>query len=106
VVNRHTFTGIGLSVPTAFGVVATSWPFARISIGEEGVELMSTFPLRSEWFSPLDMITSVKADGRRISFGRTDGSTAFFKFFSWSHDVAVSALIESGLQVEHVDNVA
>jgi hypothetical protein len=106
VVTQHTFTGVRLSVLTAFGVVATSWPFARISIGEDGVELISTFPLRSEWYSPLDVITSVTADGHRVVFGRTDGSTACFRFFSWSHDVLVSALVECGLRVEHVDNVA
>ncbi len=102
---QHTFTGVRLSVPTAFGVVATSWPFARISIGENGVELISTFPLRSEWYSPLDEITSVKADGHRVLIGRTDGGSACFRFFAWSHDVLVSALVECGLRVEHVDNV-
>lgn len=106
VVTQHTFAGVRLSVPTAFGVVATSWPFARISIGEDGVDLISTFPLRSEWYSPLDVIDSVKADGQRFRFGRTDGSTACFRVFSWRHDVLVSALVECGLRVEHVDKVA
>jgi len=106
VVTQHTFTGVRLSVPTVFGVVATSWPFARISIGEDGVELISTFPLRSEWYSPLDVITSVKTDGHRVLFGRTDGSTACFRYLSWSHDALVSALVECGLRVEHVDKVA
>jgi len=106
VVTRHTFTGVRLSVPTAFGVVATGWPFARLSIGEEGVELISTFPLRSEWYSPLEVITLVKADGQRVLFGRTDGSTACFRCFSWSHDALVAALVDCGLRVEHVDKVA
>ncbi len=97
--------GVRLSIPTVFGVVATGWPFARISIGEDGVELISAFPLRSEWYSPLDEITSVKADRHRILIGRTDGGTACFRFFSWSHDVLVSALVECGLRVEHVDNI-
>lgn len=105
VVNQRKFTGVRLSVPTAFGVVGSGWPFARISIGEDGVDLISTFPLRSEWYSPLDLITSVKADGHRAVFRRRDGSTACFRFFSRSHDVFVSALVECGLRVESVDNV-
>lgn len=104
-VTQHTFMGVRLSVPTAFGVVGTSWPFARISIGEDGVELISILPHRSEWHAPLDEITSVKADGQRVLIGRTDGSSACFRFFSWSHDVLVSAFAECGLRVEHVDNV-
>ncbi len=106
VATQHTFAGVRLSVPTVFGVVATSWPFARISIGDNGVELISSFPLRSEWYSPLDLISSVTADGQRVLFGRADGSTACFRFFSWSHDGLVSTLVECGLRVEHVDNVA
>ena len=105
VVTQHTFTGLRLSVPTAFGVVATSWPFARISIGEDGVDLISTFPLRSEWCASLDEITSVKTDGQRVRFGRRDGSIACFRHFSWSHDGLVSALVGCGLRVEHVDEV-
>jgi hypothetical protein len=102
---QRTFTGIRLSVPTDFGVVATGWPFARISIGEEGVELISTFPLRSDWYSPLSGITLVEADGHRVLFGRTDGSTACFRYFSRSHEVLVSALVECGLRVEQVEQV-
>ena len=105
VVTQHTFTGLRLSVPTAFGVVATSWPFARISIGEDGVDLISTFPLRSEWYASLDEITSVKTDEQRVRFGRRDGSIAYFRVFSWSHDDLISALVEWGLRVEHVDEV-
>jgi hypothetical protein len=105
VVTQRAFAGVRLSVPTAFGVVATSWPFARISIGDEGVDLISTFPLRSEWYSPLEAITSVKADGHRVLFGRADGSTACFRYFSRSHEDLVSALAECGLRVEQVDTV-
>jgi hypothetical protein len=97
--------GVRLSVPTAFGIVATSWPLARISIGENGVELISSFPLRSDWYSPLDEITSVKADGHSTLIARADGSIASFRFFSWNHDAIVAALLECGLQVEHVDTV-
>lgn len=104
-VSQHTFTGVRLSVPTAFGVVATSWPFARISIGMDGVELISTFPLRSEWYSPVTAITSVRADRHRVVLGRSDGSRAYFRFFSWCHDDLISSLVECGLRVEHADNV-
>ncbi len=69
------------------------------------MDLISTFPLRSEWYSPLEVITSVMADGHSVIFGRTDGSTACFRFFSRSHDVLVSALVDCGLRVEHVDNL-
>lgn len=100
---RRRFTGVNFSVPTAFGEVTTGWPFSRISIGEDGVELISTFPLRSEWYSPLDEITSVKAAGSRIMFGRADGSSACFRSFGWNRDALVSTLVECGLRVEHVD---
>lgn len=102
---QHTFTGVRLAVPTAFGVVATGWPLARISIGENGVELISSFPLRSEWYAPLDEITSVKADRHSLRVARADGSTALFRFWSWTHDAIVDALVDCGLQVEHVDKV-
>ena len=105
-VAQHTFMGVRLSVPTAFGILATGWPFAQISIGEDGVELIARFPLRSEWYSPLDEIALVKADGRCALFARTDGSTACFRFFSWNHDAIVTALVGCGLHVEHVDTIA
>jgi hypothetical protein len=105
VVIQHTFTGVRLSVPTAFGAVATGWPFARISIGEDGVDLLSTFPLRSEWYSPLDAITSVRTDGHRIALRRADDSIAFFRFFGWSRDSLISALVECGLHVERIDKI-
>jgi hypothetical protein len=97
--------GVRLSVPTAFGINATGWPFARISIGENGVELIATFPLRSEWYSQLDEIAFVKADGHRAHIARVDGSTAYFRFFSWTHDAVVAAFTGCGLQVELVDTV-
>jgi hypothetical protein len=99
------FMGVRLSVPTAFGVVATSWPFARISIGEEGVELIARYPLRSEWYSPIDEIALVKADRHSALIARADGSIAWFRFFSRTHDAIVAALAGCGLQVEHVDKV-
>lgn len=102
---QHTFIGVRLSVPTTFGILATGWPFAQISIGEDGVELIARFPLRSEWYSPLDEIALVKADGYRALFARADGSTASFRFFSWNHDAIVAALVGCGLPVEHVDKV-
>jgi hypothetical protein len=98
--------GVRLSVPTDFGINATGWPFARISIGEDGVELIATFPLRSEWYSPLDEIAFAKADEHRVLIARADGSTACFRFFRWKHDAVVAAFAGCGLQVEHVDNVA
>jgi hypothetical protein len=70
------------------------------------VELISTLPLRSEWYSPLGEITSVKTDGRSALFARADGSTACFRFFSRNHDAIVAALLECGLHVEHVETVA
>jgi hypothetical protein len=105
VATQHAFMGLRLSVPTPFGVVGTSWPLARISIGENGVELISSLPLRSEWYSPLDEITSVKADGHSALITRADGSVGCFRFFSRNHDAIVAALLECGLQVEHVDTV-
>jgi hypothetical protein len=104
-VTQRMFTGVRLSVPTAFGVVGTSWPMARISIGEKGVELISSFPLRSEWYSPLDEITSVKTDGQSVLLGKADGTTACFRFFRRNHDAIVAALFECGLQVEHVHTI-
>jgi hypothetical protein len=97
--------GVRLSVPTAFGIVATGWPFARISIGEDGVELIARCPLRSEWYSPLDEIAFVKADGHNALIARADGGIGCFRFFSWNHDAIVTALVGCGLQVEHVDEV-
>ena len=99
------FMGVRLSVPTAFGIVATSWPFARISIGEDGMELIARYPHRSEWYSPLDEIAFVKADEHSALISRADGSIACFRFFSWNHDAIVAALVGCGLQVEHVDKV-
>ena len=99
------FMGARLSVPTAFGIIATSWPFARISIGEDGVELIARYPLRSEWYSPLDEVAFVKADRRSALIARADGSIACFRFFSWNHDAIVAALDGCDLQVEHVDKV-
>jgi hypothetical protein len=99
------FMGVRLSVPTAFGIVATSWPFARISIGEDGVELIARYPLRSEWYSPLDEIAIVKADGHSALVARADGDIARFRFLSWNHDAIVAAFVGCGLQVEHVDKV-
>jgi hypothetical protein len=95
--------GVHLAVPTAFGEITTGWPFARISIGEDGVDLISSFPLRSEWYAPLDEITSVKADGSKVRFARADGRTASFRFFSWNRDALVSTLLECGLRVDHID---
>ena len=69
------------------------------------MDLISTFPLRSEWYASLDEITSVKTDEQRVRFGRRDGSIAYFRVFSWSHDDLISALVEWGLRVEHVDEV-
>jgi hypothetical protein len=106
VVAQQSFAGVRLSVPTAFGAVSTSWPFARISIGEDGVELISSLPLRSEWYSPLEEITSVRVDGQTALIARADGSTPSFRFFSRSHDAIVAALLECGLRVEDVDTVA
>ena len=100
---QRRFAGVHLSVPTAFGEITTGWPFARISIGEIGVDLLSTFPLRSEWFSPIDEITWVHASGHRLLFGRLDRRTASFRPFSWNRDAVVSALVECGLRVEQID---
>ena len=102
---QHTFMGIHLSVPTAFGILATSWPFAGISIGEEGVELIARCPLRSEWYSPLDEIAFVKADERSALIARADGSLAFFRYFRRNHDAIVTALCGCGLQIEQVERV-
>ena len=102
---QQTFMGVRLSVETTFGIIGTSWPFARISIGGDGVELIATYPLRSEWYSPLDEIALVKADGHSALVAGTDGSIARFRFFSRSHDAIVAALVGCGLQVEHVDKV-
>ena len=102
---QHTFMGVRLSVPTTFGIIATGWPFARISIGDDGVELIARFPLRSEWYAPLDEIAFVKADGQSALIGRADGGSARFRFFRRNHDAIVAALVGCGLQVEHVDKV-
>jgi hypothetical protein len=104
-VTQHTFIGVRLSVPTAFGILATGWPFAQISIGEAGVELIARCPLRSEWYSPLEEIALVKADGHCALFARADGSTSCFRFFRWNHDAIVNALVGCGLQIEHVDKI-
>ncbi len=97
--------GVHLSVPTAFGIIATSWPFAGISIGKDGVELIARCPLRSEWYSPLEEIAFVKVDGRSALIARADGSTARFRSFRWNHDAMVVALAGCGLHVEHVEHV-
>jgi hypothetical protein len=97
--------GVRLSVQTPFGILGTGWPFARISIGQNGVEFISILPLRSEWFSPIDEIISVKADGHSAIFARADGGMACFRFFSWKHDAIVAALIECGLNVEHAEAI-
>jgi hypothetical protein len=97
--------GVRLSVPTAFGIIATGWPFARISIGEEGVELIARCPLRSEWYSPLEEIAFVKTDGHSALVARSDGSTACFTFLRRSHDAIVAALVGCGLRVEQVEHV-
>lgn len=106
VATARTFYGVRLCVPTAFGIDATSWPFARISIGEAGVELISSFPLRSEWYSPLDEVSWVKADPQNVLIARVDGSTARFRFWSRSHDAIIAALVEYGLPVRHVDEIS
>lgn len=105
VATARTFNGVHLCVPTAFGIIATSWPFARISIGEAGVELISSFPLRSEWYSQLDEVSWVKSDPQNILIARADGSTARFRFWSRSDDAIVAALVENGLPVRHVDEI-
>jgi hypothetical protein len=67
------------------------------------VELIARYPLRSEWYSPLDEIAFVKADRHSALIARADGGIAWFRFFSWNHEAIVAALVECGL---HVDNVA
>jgi hypothetical protein len=106
VARSRTFSGVRLSVPTAFGILATGWPFARISIGEEGVELIAILPRRSEWYSRLDEIVSVEADAQNVLFLRADGTTARFRFWNRDHDAIVAALGECGLAVNHVENVS
>lgn len=100
------FSGVRLSVPTPFGILATSWPFARISIGENGVELISILPRRSEWYSQLDDVAWVEADGQNLLIARTDGRTARFRFWSRDHDAIVAALVGLGLSVKHVDKIS
>ena len=102
----RTFSGVRLSVPTAFGILATSWPFARIAIGEDGVELIAILPRRSEWYSELGDIISVKADGQNLLIVRADGGTARFRFWSRDHDAIVAALVECGLSVDHVESIS
>jgi hypothetical protein len=106
VVTTRTFGGVRLSVPTAFGILATGWPFARISIGEDGVELIAILPRRSEWYSELDDITSVKADAQNVLLGRADGGIARFRFCNRDHDAIIAALVECGLSVEHVESIS
>jgi hypothetical protein len=100
------FSGVRLSVPTAFGILATGWPFARISIGEDGVELVAILPRRSEWYSQIDDIVSAKADGQNVLLARRDGGSARFRFWSRDHDAIIAALVECGLSVEHVEHIA
>jgi len=106
VARARTFSGLRLSVPTAFGLLATSWPFARISIGEDGVELIAILPRRSEWFAELDEITSVTADGQNVLMARADGGIARFRFWSRDHDAIVTAFVESGVPVQHVEHIS
>ena len=69
------------------------------------MELIARYPLRSEWYSPLDEIAFVKADRHSALIARADGGIACFRFFSWNHQAIVAALVGLGLQVEHVDKV-
>jgi hypothetical protein len=105
-VKARTFSGVRLSVPTAFGLLQTGWPFARMYIGGEGVELIAVLPRRSEWYSQLDDIISVEADGRNVLFTRADGGIARFRFWTRNHDAIVAALVECGLSVKHVENIS
>jgi hypothetical protein len=102
---QHTFTGVRLAVPTAFGIITTHWPLARISIGEEGVELISAFPLRSEWYASLSDIDSVRSDGRSLLILREDGGTALFKHWNWSYGAIVTTFAGCGIEVIPVDEV-
>jgi hypothetical protein len=70
------------------------------------VELISTFPLRSEWYCQLDDITLVKADVQNVLIARADGSSARFRFWNRDHDAVVAALVECGLPVKHVNKIA
>ncbi len=70
------------------------------------MELISSLPRRSEWYSQLDDVTSVKADGQSVLIARADGSTARFRFWSRDHDAIIAALVECGLPVKHVDKIA
>ena len=102
----RTFSGVRLSVPTVFGILATGWPFARISIGEDGVELIAILPRRSEWYSQLDEVISVEADRQNVLIARADGATASFRFWNRDHDAIVAALVECGLSVKQVENIS
>ena len=102
----RTFSGVRLSVPTAFGILATGWPFARISIGEDGVELIAILPRRSEWYSKLSDIISVEADRHNVLIARADGGTARFRFWNRDHDAIIAALVECGLSVKQVENIS
>ena len=106
VAKARTFSGVRLSVPTAFGILATGWPFARISIGEDGVELIAILPRRSEWYSQLDDIISVEADRQNVLIARADGGIARFRFWNRDHDAIVAALVECGLSVKQVENIS
>ena len=106
VAKARMFSGVRLSVPTAFGILATSWPFARISIGDDGVELIAILPRRSEWYSQIGDIVSVKADAQNVLVARSDGGTARFRFWTRDHDAIVAALAECGLSVEQVEHIS
>ena len=102
----RTFSGVRLSVPTAFGMLATGWPFARIYIGGDGVELIAILPRRSEWYSQLDEIVSVEADSQNILIARVDGGIARFRFWARDRDAIVAALVEWGLPVQQVEKIS
>ncbi len=70
------------------------------------MELIAILPRRSEWYSQLDDIVSVKADGQNVLIARADGGTARFRFWSRDHDAIVAALVECGLYVEHVESIS
>ena len=106
VAKARTFSGVRLSVPTVFGILATGWPFARISIGEDGVELIAILPRRSESYSQLDDVISVEADRQNVLIARADGGAASFRFWNRDHDAIVAALVECGLSVKQVENIS
>ncbi len=70
------------------------------------MELLATMPRRSEWYSQLDAITSVEADGQNVLLTRADGGTARFRFWRRDHDRILAALAECGLSVQHVERIS